>query len=101
MPLDLTKESVLEQLKQVEDPEIHYNIVDIGLIYDVRIDEGMVVVNMTLTSPACPVGPYIIAEVENVVKKMVGVTGVTVNVVWEPLWGPDKMSDEAKVELGV
>lgn len=97
----LTKETVLEQLKQVEDPEIHYNIVDIGLIYDVRIDEGMVVVNMTLTSPACPVGPYIIAEVENVVKKMVGVTGVTVNVVWEPPWSPDKMSDEAKVELGV
>ena len=96
-----TKGSVLEQLKQVEDPEIRYNIVDIGLIYDVRIDKGMVVVDMTLTSPTCPVGPYIIAQVEEKVKKLPGVSGVTVNIVWEPLWSPARMSDEAKVALGV
>ena len=99
--MSLSKESVLAKLKEVEDPEIRYNIVDIGLIYDVRIDKGMVVVDMTLTSPTCPVGPYIIAQVEEKVKKLPGVSGVTVNIVWEPLWSPARMSDEAKVALGV
>ena len=99
--VELTKESVFEQLKKVEDPEIRYNIVDLGLVYDAKIDKGMVVVEMTLTSPSCPVGPYIISEVENVVKKLPGVTGVTVEIVWEPLWSPDRMSDEAKVALGI
>ena len=98
---NLTKETVLEQLKKVEDPEIRYNIVDLGLVYDAKIDKGMVVVEMTLTSPSCPVGPYIISEVENVIKKLPGVTGVTVEIVWEPLWSPARMSDEAKVALGV
>ncbi len=98
---ELTKESVLNQLKLVEDPEIRYNIVDLGLVYDVRIDKGMVVVDMTLTSPSCPVAPFILSEAENAVKKLPGVTGVTINIVWEPLWSPDRMSDEAKVELGI
>ena len=97
----LTKESVLGHLRLVQDPEIQYNIVDLGLIYGVKIDNGMVVVDMTLTSPTCPVGPYIISEVENAVKKLPGVTGVVINIVWEPLWSPDRMSDEAKVALGV
>lgn len=97
----LTKESVLAKLREVEDPEIRYNIVDIGLVYDVKIDGGMVVVDMTLTSPTCPVGPYIIAQVEEKAKKLPGVTGVTVNIVWEPLWSPDRMSDEARVALGI
>lgn len=96
-----TKDSVLNQLKLVEDPEIRYNIVDIGLVYDIKIDGGMVVIDMTLTSPSCPVGPWIISEAENAVKKLPGVTGVTINIVWEPLWSPDRMSDEAKVELGI
>ncbi len=98
---DPTKESILDQLKQVEDPELNYNIVDLGLIYGVKIDTGMVIVEMTFTSPMCPVGPYLISEVEKKVKAIPGVTGVTVNVVWEPLWSPDKMSEEAKVALGV
>lgn len=97
----LTKQSVLNQLKQVEDPEIRCNIVDLGLVYDAKIDNGMVVIDMTLTSPTCPVGPYIISEAENAVKKLPGVTGVTVNIVWEPLWSPERMSDEAKVALGI
>ncbi len=97
----LSKEAVFEQLKHVEDPEIRYNIVDIGLVYDARIDNGMVVIDMTLTSPTCPVGPYIISEAENAVKKLPGVTGVAINIVWEPLWSPERMSDEAKVALGV
>ncbi|MBI2175970.1 metal-sulfur cluster assembly factor [Candidatus Woesearchaeota archaeon] len=98
---ELTKDAVLGQLKQVEDPEIRYNIVDLGLVYGVRIDRGMVVVDMTLTSPSCPVGPWIVSEAENVVKKLKGVTGVTINIVWEPLWTPERMSDEARVALGI
>lgn len=98
---ELTKEAIMEQLKQVEDPEIRYNIVDIGLVYEVKIDGGMVIIDMTLTSPTCPVGPYIISEAESAVKKLPGVTGVTINIVWEPLWGPERMSDEAKVALGI
>ncbi len=98
---ELSKDAIFDQLKLVEDPEIRYNIVDLGLVYDARIDKGMVVVDMTLTSPTCPVGPYIISEAENAVKKLPGVTGVVINIVWEPLWGPDRMSDEAKVALGV
>lgn len=98
---DLTKEAVMEALKTVEDPELHYNIVDLGLIYEVKIDNGMVVVDMTFTSPMCPVGPYLVSEVEKKAKAVPGVTGVTVNIVWEPLWSPDKMSEEAKVVLGI
>ncbi len=99
--LKLTKESVLKKLRLVKDPEIRCNIVDLGLVYGVKIDRGMVVVDMTFTSPSCPVGPFIISEAEHAVKKLKGVTGVTINIVWEPLWSPDRMSDEAKVELGM
>ncbi len=74
---------------------------DLGLVYGVKVDKGMVVVDMTLTSPSCPVGPFIISEAENAVKKLPGVAGVVINIVWEPLWSPDRMSDEAKVELGI
>lgn len=97
----LTKESVLNQLRLVEDPEIRFNIVDLGLIYGVKIDKGMVVIDMTLTSPACPVGPWIISEAENAVKKLPGVTGVSIHIVWEPPWSPERMSDEARVALGI
>ena len=97
----LTKEAVMEKLKKVIDPEIRVNIVDLGLVYDVKIDNGMVVIGMTLTSPACPVGPLILEAVEENVKKIKGVRGVTINILWEPPWNPDKMSEEAKMELGV
>ena len=98
---DLTKEAVMEKLQEVTDPEMQISIVDLGLVYDVSLDKGMVIVKMTLTSPACPVGPLIIQSVEENIKKIKGVSGVTVNIVWEPLWGPDKMTDEAKMELGI
>ena len=98
---ELTKEAVMEKLREVTDPEMHVSIVELGLVYEVKIDKGMVIVDMTLTSPACPVGPFIVESVEESVKRVEGVEGVVVNVVWEPLWGPDKMSDEAKMELGI
>ena len=98
---ELSKQNVMQELKSVTDPEMHINVVDLGLIYDVKIDEGMVVVVMTLTSPACPVGPFILESIEEAVKKMEGVKGVNVEIVWDPPWGPDKMSEEAKLELGI
>ena len=96
--MPLTKEAVMEKLKEVTDPEMHIDIVELGLVYEVKIDKGMVVVDMTLTSPACPVGPMILEAVEESIKKLDGVEGVTVNVVWEPLWSPDKMTAEAPRE---
>ncbi|MBS3133538.1 metal-sulfur cluster assembly factor [Candidatus Woesearchaeota archaeon] len=89
------------RLKKVNDPELGVSIVDLGLVYDVKIDNGMVVVKMTLTSPACPVGPLIIQSVEEAVRKVKQVKGVTVNIVWEPPWNTDKISEETKMELGI
>ena len=97
----LTKEIVMKKLKEVKDPEMYIDVVDLGLIYDIKIDKEMVVVDMTLTSPACPVGPLIIDAVEETIKKIKGVKGVKVNIVWEPAWSSDKMSEEAKMELGI
>lgn len=91
---------VLEALKEVLDPDIQMNIVDMGLVYSVGIEEKQVTVAMTLTTPACPVGPQLMANVEHVVKNLDGVEKVVVNLVWEPMWNPGMMSDEAKLELG-
>jgi metal-sulfur cluster biosynthetic enzyme len=96
-----TEKAIMAKLRTVEDPELHYNIVDLGLVYGVSNDKGIVTVKMTLTSPACPVGPFIIAEVEGAVKKIKGVTGVNVTIVWDPPWGVDRISEEAKLELGI
>ncbi len=96
-----TKETVMKQLEEVKDPEMGISIVALGLIYSIKIDRGMVVVEMTLTSPACPIGPLIIESVEESIKKIPKVKGVTVNLVWDPPWSTDKMSEEAKMELGI
>lgn len=91
---------VFEALKGVLDPDIQMNIVDLGLVYSVAIEEDQVNVTMTLTTPACPVGPQLMANVEHVVKNLEEVDKVVVNLVWEPMWNPGMMSDEAKLELG-
>lgn len=87
-------------LKEVVDPELRINIVDLGLVYDVREKEGRVVVEMTLTSPGCPLAGVIDTRVNEVVKKIKGVKKVTVEVVWDPPWTEEMMSEEAKAELG-
>ena len=97
----LSKEVVMGKLKGVTDPEMHINIIDLGLVYDVKVDTGMVVVVMTLTSPACPVGPMILDAVEQTVKKIKEVKGVNVEITWEPAWTPERMSEEARMELGI
>ncbi len=98
---ELTKDAVLKKLEEVKDPEMSISIVALGLVYGVKIEKGLVIIDMTLTSPACPVGPLIIESVEESVKKIPGVKGVTVNLVWDPPWSTDRMSEETKTELGI
>jgi metal-sulfur cluster biosynthetic enzyme len=96
-----SEEQLREALKQVIDPEIGINIVDLGLVYETTINpEGHVEVIMTLTSPGCPLGPIIHAQVNNALGDIDGVTGVKVNIVWSPPWRPEMMSEDAKLELG-
>lgn len=99
----ITKEQVLEQLKNVIDPELNINIVDLGLIYGVGINQepGDVEVTMTLTTPGCPLSMVFEEWVPAAVKNVQGVKDVKINLVWEPPWDPDKMSDEVKEQLGI
>lgn len=95
----INEDIVREALKSVIDPEIHASIIDLGLIYDVRIEEqGKVVeVDMTLTTPFCPYGPVIVQQTEEAVKDLPGVETPVVNLVWDPPWDPNTMaSDEIK-----
>jgi FeS assembly SUF system protein len=95
-------EAVIEALKDIYDPEIPVNIYDLGLIYGVDItDDGHVAVTMTLTTPHCPVAESMPGEVELRVGSVPGVGLCDVNLVWDPPWDPQKMSDEAKLELGM
>ncbi len=95
-------DAVIVALKEIFDPEIPVNIYDLGLIYGVDVaDSGHVVVTMTLTTPHCPVAESMPAEVELRVGAVPGVGDVEVNLVWDPPWDPQKMSDEAKLELGM
>lgn len=94
-------EAVVSALKDIYDPEIPVNIYDLGLIYNVEIDEGHAVVTMTLTTPHCPVAESMPAEVELRVGAVPGVGDAEVNLVWDPPWSPANMSDEARLELGM
>jgi len=100
----ITKDDVLRAIRPIQDPEIKISVVDLGLIYDVDIsNEGQnVKVRMTLTSPACPVGPEIVALVKTAVEAIEEVEEANVELVWEPLWNPKTMaSDDAKDLLGI
>jgi FeS assembly SUF system protein len=94
--------AVVEALKSVYDPEIPVNIYELGLIYSVNIDDsGKVVIEMTLTSPACPVAGTLPPEVEGKVRSIPGVSECVVKVVWDPPWGMNMMSEEAKLQLNL
>ena len=94
---------VLEALSQVYDPEIGIDIVNLGLVYDTELDDaGLLSIDMTLTSPYCPLGPIIESQAHAVCAGLPGVRDVRVNLVWNPPWDPRTMaSDEAKLELGI
>ncbi|MFN7323902.1 MAG: SUF system Fe-S cluster assembly protein, partial [Sphingomonadales bacterium] len=93
--------AVIDALKEIYDPEIPVNIYDLGLIYNVEINQGHALVTMTLTTPHCPVAESMPGEVELRVGAVPGIGDAEVNLVWDPPWGPDKMTDEARLELGM
>ena len=95
-----TKEQVVDALRQVEDPELGMDIVDLGLMYDVELENGKVKVIHTLTSMGCPVGPMIQQQIDEVVRALPGVDDVEVELTWDPPWTPEKMSEDAKFILG-
>ena len=96
------KPQIVEQLSTVYDPEIPVNIYELGLIYDVAVDrDGLAVVQMTLTAPGCPAAVTLPAEVQGKVKGIEGVSDARVDLVWEPPWDKDRMSDAAKLQLGI
>lgn len=93
----VTVEQVREALKKVKDPELGFDIVNLGLVYDIQIDGGKVHVDMTLTSPACPAGGIMSEEARLAAEQIEGVDEAEVRIVWEPRWTEDKMSDELKL----
>jgi len=94
------EEQVTDALREVYDPEIGINIVDLGLVYGAEVQDGTVDVKMTLTSMGCPAGPMIVSQVEEAVGAVEGVQDVKVEIVWSPAWNPQMMSEDAKMELG-
>ncbi len=102
----ISEEAVREALKNVIDPELVVNIVDLGLIYEVNLEDGEgentdVQIDMTLTSPMCPAGPQLVANSKQAISKLEEVGEVEVKVVMDPPWTPDKMTDDARDQLGI
>ncbi len=102
----LSEDRVREELKKVIDPELFINIIDLGLVYDVDLqprDDGKfdVKIEMTMTSPMCPAGPQLVGGCKHVVQLLEEVGDVDVKVVMEPPWGPDKMTEDARDQLGI
>lgn len=97
----MTEQEVREALKSVEDPEAGMNIVDLGLVYAIVAQPGRVLVEMTMTSPACPLGPYLVDEAAAAIRMVVAEgTQVRVDLVWEPPWTPERMSPQAQSRFG-
>ena len=95
------KEKVIKEIKKVYDPEIPIDIVNLGLVYDVEIDGDVVNLKMTMTSPGCPSAREIILESQTLVSELDEVKEANVEVVWDPPWTPEKMSDEARASMGI
>jgi metal-sulfur cluster biosynthetic enzyme len=99
--VDLTLEQVKLALRRVKDPDLNLNIVDLGLVYDVRLIGRDVEVDMSLTSPGCPSGPEIMADAERILKAVPGVGAVTINLVWTPFWSPDRIEPRVRAYMGL
>jgi metal-sulfur cluster biosynthetic enzyme len=95
-----TADDVREAIRVVVDPEIGISIVDLGLVYDIKVEDGVAKVTYTLTSMGCPVGPLIEQQMQQVVSLLPGLEGAEFEMVFKPPWGPEMMSDEAKAALG-
>ncbi len=97
----LEQETLTNALRTVIDPELNINVVDLGLVYTIQANEDQVEVEMTLTTPACPAGPEILRNAVKALESVEGVTKANVKLVMSPPWSPDRMSDEARDELGI
>lgn len=100
-PVKIELEKCWEALRNVIDPELQFDIVDLGLVYRVEIIGSTVEMDMTLTSPGCPLAPQMVMSAENELLKVEGVEKAVVKLVWSPPWSPEKMSEEAKAGLGL
>lgn len=97
----LSHQHVLDLLREVIDPELGHNIVDLGLIYGLEVQEGVIKVTMTMTTPGCPAQDYILSGVDRCCRRSRGVSDVRIDLVWDPPWSPDKMSATARAQSGI
>ncbi len=97
----ITKEQVYEALQDCYDPEIPVNIVDLGLVYDVEVEDDAVAVKMTLTTPGCGMGGMIASNAQSLIMEIPGVKDANVDLVWDPPWDPSRISEEARQKLGI
>ncbi|MBO4683054.1 MAG: DUF59 domain-containing protein [Alphaproteobacteria bacterium] len=97
--MDALRQTIIDALKTVYDPEIPVNIWDMGLVYDIDISDTLVVIKMTFTSPTCPMMEEILMQVKDAVQAVAGTRSVQVDLVWEPAWDLSRMSDAARLEL--
>jgi metal-sulfur cluster biosynthetic enzyme len=97
----VSEDQVRLMLRRVKDPDLQINVVDLGLVYGVRVDGAVVTVDLTLTSPGCPSGPEIIGDLERQVRTLPGVEDVRTNLVWAPFWTPDKIEPRVRAYLGI
>lgn len=96
-----TPDYIRKALRAVKDPELNLNIVDLGLVYDIEVNEtGDVAVKMTLTSPGCPAGPEIVGDVNRTIRELDGINSVDVEIVWEPYWTPERIDPRVRAFLG-
>lgn len=95
------QDTIIAALKTVQDPELNVNIVDLGLVYTIRAHDDQIDVEMTLTTPACPAGPQILKEATEALESLEGVAAANVKLVMSPPWTTERMSDEARDELGI
>lgn len=96
----LDREVIKDALRRVKDPELGFNIVDLGLVYSIDVEAGRVRVEMTLTSPGCPAGAQMVGEADAVLRDLDGVEDVTVDLVWEPFWTPERIDPKVRAYLG-
>lgn len=97
----VSTDQVKMALRKVKDPELNLNVVDLGLIYGIAVDGNRVEIDMSLTSPGCPSGPQIMGDVERMVRTVEGVGDVIVNLVWTPLWTPDRIEPRVRAYMGL
>ncbi|MGC8564963.1 MAG: metal-sulfur cluster assembly factor [Thermoplasmata archaeon] len=95
------EEDVIEVLKSVIDPEIGLDVINLGLVYEIKVNDDIVYIKMTMTTPGCPLASWILADAENKIKQMPEVKDVQIELVWDPPWSVDRISEEARKLLGL